>query len=116
MGSKVEVFRAAVDWRWRVIAANGEIVAASEGYTTKAGADEGVEAMYRATLGAQREDTSMTQPETPGFDPHQHPDNFEAIPLDDDTPLGGDPVQADDAGLDDLLPDIDRDVDPIIED
>ena len=57
MTSKVEVFQGKSDWYFRVIAANGEIVAASEGYTTKAGAEEGVEAMYRATLGAQQEET-----------------------------------------------------------
>ena len=53
--------------------------------------------------------------ETPGFDPARHPDNIEALPLDDDIQLGGDTVEADDTGLDDLLPAV-TDVDPITED
>lgn len=35
-------------WYWRLRAANGEIVAQSEGYTSKDGAERGLEAMYEA--------------------------------------------------------------------
>ena len=53
--------------------------------------------------------------ETPGFDPDQHPDNIEAIPLDDDTEFGGDPVIVDESGFDHLLP-VAVETDPITED
>lgn len=36
------------DWRWRLIAANGEITGQGEGYTRKHGAVRGVEANRRA--------------------------------------------------------------------
>lgn len=35
------------DWRWRLIAANGEIVAHGEGYSSRAAAIEGVETVRR---------------------------------------------------------------------
>jgi len=48
--SAVEVFRSAQDgqWYWRVKAANGRVVAASEGYRDKRSAIRGVEALGRA--------------------------------------------------------------------
>ena len=51
MRAAIEVFPdAAGQWRWRLVAANHEIVAASEGYTTKAHAVEGTRALRRAAL------------------------------------------------------------------
>jgi uncharacterized protein YegP (UPF0339 family) len=51
MAAKIEVFAdAAGQWRWRLVAANGEIVASSEAYTTKASAVEGSRALRRAAL------------------------------------------------------------------
>ena len=47
---KFEVFRGKVpdnDWYFHLRAANGEIIAASEGYKTKAGAIRGAGAMRR---------------------------------------------------------------------
>jgi uncharacterized protein YegP (UPF0339 family) len=46
----IEVFRSAKDgqWYWRVKAANGRVVAASEGYKDKRGAQRGVKALGRA--------------------------------------------------------------------
>lgn len=38
------------EWRFRVKAFNGEIVAQSEGYTSKAAAEKGVRALRRALL------------------------------------------------------------------
>ena len=35
------------DWRWRLKASNGEIIAVSEGYSTKFGARYGAEAVKR---------------------------------------------------------------------
>lgn len=47
--SKFEVFQdAAGEWRWRLKAGNGRIVASGEGYKTEAGAKRGCEALQRA--------------------------------------------------------------------
>jgi uncharacterized protein len=47
--SKIEVYAAAkAEWRWRLKARNGEIVASGEGYKTKSGAMRGAEAFKRA--------------------------------------------------------------------
>lgn len=49
MSSKFEVFQdAAGEWRWRLKVSNGQIVAAGEGYKTRAGAKRGCEALQRA--------------------------------------------------------------------
>lgn len=51
---KFEVYRdTAGEWRWRLRAANSEVVAAGEGYKTKAGALRGVQAMQRAVRTAR---------------------------------------------------------------
>lgn len=42
------------DWRYRVKAANGEILCQSEGYTTQANAERGVRALRRALLPGTR--------------------------------------------------------------
>ncbi len=42
--------------RWRLRAANGEIIAASEGYTTKQGAERGITAVKEAAPEARTED------------------------------------------------------------
>lgn len=47
--STYEVFEAADGWRWRLRAANGEIVAASESYTSKRDAKRGVESARKAS-------------------------------------------------------------------
>lgn len=50
--AKFEVFcgKGSQPWRWRLKAANGRVVAQSEGYKTKAGAERGVDACRRAAL------------------------------------------------------------------
>lgn len=51
--SKIEIFRdTSGEWRWRLKARNGEIVASGEGYKTKAGAMRGAAAMQRAAASA----------------------------------------------------------------
>ena len=61
----------------------------------------------------------MTEPndqeqETPEVG-QDHPDNIEMLPFDAEPDFGGDPVQADDTGLDDLLPAV-TDDEPIVGD
>lgn len=51
-GGTAETFR---DWRWRLRAANGEIVAQSEGYTSEGDAKRGVEDAWRAARAAATE-------------------------------------------------------------
>ncbi len=51
--SRFEVYEANDDWRWRLIARNGEIVATGEGYKTCNGAIRGTEAMRRAAAQAK---------------------------------------------------------------
>lgn len=47
--SKFEVYQdAAGEWRWRLKASNGQVVASGEGYKTQAGAKRGCEALQRA--------------------------------------------------------------------
>ncbi len=46
---KFQIYRdSAGEWRWRLRAANGQIVASGEGYKTKAGAKRGTDALRRA--------------------------------------------------------------------
>ena len=53
MAARFEVFEdAAGEYRWRLVAANGETVAQSEGYTREQGAVEGAEAARRAAAAA----------------------------------------------------------------
>lgn len=40
------------EWRWRLKACNGEVLASGEGYKTQAGARRGVAAFRRAAAGA----------------------------------------------------------------
>jgi uncharacterized protein YegP (UPF0339 family) len=52
--SKFEVYQAANgQWGWRLKAVNGEIVAQSEQYKTRAGAHAGVKAHVRAAVQAR---------------------------------------------------------------
>lgn len=51
----------ATDWRFRIRAANGEIVAASEAYTTKAAAEKGIRALRRALLPGTRDAEAMAK-------------------------------------------------------
>jgi uncharacterized protein YegP (UPF0339 family) len=44
------------EFRWRLKAGNGEVVASGESYPNKAGARRGVEAVQRAADGAKVED------------------------------------------------------------
>lgn len=54
MGSAhYEIFKDAADqWRWRLVAGNGETVAQSESYTTKEHAERGVKAAAGAAIEA----------------------------------------------------------------
>lgn len=58
MAAKFEVYPSGTQYRWRLKAANGEIVASGEAYTTKAGAKQGCEAVKRAAASADIEETS----------------------------------------------------------
>jgi len=51
MNSKFEVYQdVSKEWRFRLIAGNGEIVAVSEGYKTKQGARKGTQAVTNAVI------------------------------------------------------------------
>lgn len=50
--AKFELYQSGDDYRWRLKANNGEIVATSQSYTTKAGAQKGCEAVLRAASDA----------------------------------------------------------------
>jgi uncharacterized protein YegP (UPF0339 family) len=59
MAGKFEVYKdKAGEFRFRLKASNGEVVAVGEGYSTKAGAVAGTEAVQRAAAGASIEDTT----------------------------------------------------------
>lgn len=49
----IEIYRdPAGEWRWRLHARNGEVLASGEGYKTPAGAQRGVVAFKRASAAA----------------------------------------------------------------
>ena len=51
MNSKFEVYKDTKnEWRFRLIAGNGEIIAVSEGYKTKQGAHKGTQAVTNAVI------------------------------------------------------------------
>ena len=52
MAGTFEVYQSGTQWRLRLKAANGEIVASGEAYTTKDSAKEGCAAIQRAADGA----------------------------------------------------------------
>lgn len=52
MAAKFEVYKAKDGYRWRLKAANSEIVATGESYPTRAGANNGVDAVKRAAAAA----------------------------------------------------------------
>ena len=56
MAGKFEVYQSGTQWRLRLKAANGEIVASGEAYSSKDGAKEGCEAVKRAAAGATVEE------------------------------------------------------------
>lgn len=58
--SVFEVFPSSDGHRWRLKAANGEVIAQSQGYGTKEHAVEGAEAVWRAA-GKARIDTTVTE-------------------------------------------------------
>jgi len=62
---RIEVYRdAAGQWRYRVLAANGETIAASEGYTRRADAQRGARDLLLATaeeIGAWDETTPQAK-------------------------------------------------------
>lgn len=53
-----EVYKSkdALDWRWRLVAGNGEIVAQSEGYTSRQHARAGLEAVKSIVPAAETRD------------------------------------------------------------
>ncbi|AGB15023.1 hypothetical protein Halru_0380 [Halovivax ruber XH-70] len=53
-GATFEVYRDRADeWRWRLVARNGRIIADSgEGYTSKQGAERGIESVKRSAADA----------------------------------------------------------------
>jgi hypothetical protein len=56
MAAKFEVYQSGTQFRFRLKAANGEIVASGEAYTTRDGAHRGCEAVKRAAAEAAIED------------------------------------------------------------
>ena len=50
---KYEVYPSGTEWRWRLRARNGEVMASGEGYKRKAGALRGVEAHRKASAEAR---------------------------------------------------------------
>lgn len=59
MAGKFEIFKdSRGQFRFRLKAGNGEVVATGEAYTTKAGAKGGIAAVQRAAAGATIEDTT----------------------------------------------------------
>jgi uncharacterized protein YegP (UPF0339 family) len=52
MAAKFEVYKSGESHRWRLKAANGEIVASGEAYGSKSAAKDGVEAVRRAAAEA----------------------------------------------------------------
>ncbi len=56
MAAKFEVYKSGTQYRFRLKASNGEIVASGEAYETKSGAHEGCEAVKRAAAAATIED------------------------------------------------------------
>ena len=51
MTPKFEIYEdKANEWRFRLVAGNGEIIAVSEGYTTKQGAQMGTQAVSHAVI------------------------------------------------------------------
>lgn len=57
MAAKFEIFKDLADeYRWRLVAANGETIAQSEGYTQKHNAVSGVEAVRTAAAAATVQD------------------------------------------------------------
>jgi uncharacterized protein YegP (UPF0339 family) len=59
MAAKFEIYKdSRGQYRFRLKAANGEIVATGESYPTKAGAKKGIEAVKRAAAGAVVDDTT----------------------------------------------------------
>ena len=54
MAARFEIYEdAGGEWRFRLKAANGEQVAQGQGYATRAGAIDGVEAVKRAAAAAE---------------------------------------------------------------
>lgn len=43
---RAEIYKSATDWRWRIKAANGEVIAVGEGYFSKTNAIAGVERVH----------------------------------------------------------------------
>lgn len=59
MAGKFEIFKDAKgEYRFRLKAGNGEVVATGEGYASKSGAIKGTEAVQRAADGASVVDTT----------------------------------------------------------
>ncbi len=56
MAAKFEVYESHGQYRFRLKAGNGEVVASGEAYETRAGAHEGCEAVKRAAAAAAIED------------------------------------------------------------
>lgn len=56
MAARFEVYESSGQYRFRLKAANGEIVASGEAYESKSGAHEGCEAVKRAAAAATIED------------------------------------------------------------
>jgi len=59
---RYEVFEdASGQWRWRLVAGNGEVVAQSEAYTRKQDAERGVRDAVSAAKGASRHPVILTK-------------------------------------------------------
>jgi uncharacterized protein len=45
MAGKFELYKSGTQWRWRLKAGNGEIIASGEAYQSKSGAENGIQSV-----------------------------------------------------------------------
>jgi uncharacterized protein YegP (UPF0339 family) len=58
MAAKFEVYKSGDEYRWRLKAGNGEIVASGESYASRSGAVKGIQAVRRAALVSRVKDAT----------------------------------------------------------
>ena len=56
MAAEFELYKSGSEYRWRLQAANNEVVASGEAYTSKAAALRGIDAVKRAAADAEVND------------------------------------------------------------
>jgi uncharacterized protein YegP (UPF0339 family) len=56
VAARFELYASGTQWRWRLKSGNGEIIASGEAYTSKAGAQNGIDAVKRDAPDARIEE------------------------------------------------------------